>query len=103
MHAVINGTPSPGVALRRVSVTISLSAKAAAMRMSTPRSLLPSLATALEPRRTLTPRTLARVGGGRSPPLTGCAAHIARMGETRAVLQCHALSTSRFYSCTLAR
>ena len=57
---------------RRVSDTISLSAKAAAMRMSTPRSLEPSAATALEPRRTLTPRTLGRTGGGRSLPTTAC-------------------------------
>ncbi len=52
------------------------------MRMSTPRSLVPSLATALEPRRTLTPRTLARAGGGRSPPLTGCAAHVAKVSDS---------------------
>ena len=55
------------------------------MRMSTPRSLVPSEA-ALVLRRTLTPRTLGRAGGGRSPPLPGCVAHTAKVGDTHAML-----------------
>ena len=81
---IVQACVSPCPAPRLVSVTISLSAKAAAMRMSTPRSLVPSLATALEPRRTLTPRTLGRAGGGRSPLGRGYTAHVGKVGGTRA-------------------